>query len=280
MPFKSFEAIPTLSFERGPERVRNYLEALAEKLRKYDFPVTPDCRIDMEAEMFRKLYPPQEIQRDLDSIRELEEKWKKEGKKRELSFGERGERLVTALLDKYLGSKFYVLRTSLFDDEKHPFVIHGIDNILIEKETGNPVCATDEVTDIGGERYRQKKKEVLELNLRGGGMLKYGIELKPGKEKPEITPAKLRELPVFYICIPPNILEMVEEKFKPSLEESEDEKKLLTAILTSIHHQIYGFKGEKGLISRDLLFPPNFRRRLYTFAERLEEIKKDLGLRI
>ncbi len=279
MPFGKFEKIPIPKNEKGaeggPEKVKTFVEkVMTQELREIGFPLDNEGWI-VESEMFQEIYSPSEIERDKRALEELERKWKQEGKEAsERSYGKRCERLVMAIFHKFLGDRFYVCHASRYDDEKHTYTKYGVDTILFDKKTGNPICAFNEVADMSGERYKRKKEEILEMNLRGGAMLKYGLEVIPGKEKPTIKPAKLKELPVFYLALSPEALKRGEEEFIPSLEESSEyERKLLAYFIESIRAQIYGSETEKGLKARELLLPPNLRNRLNFFESALREIK-------
>lgn len=276
MSFESPEKMFASSAERGPEKINNYLEKVSQELREAGFPVTEDCRIDMKEEVFQSIYPPHEIKRDKRAVEELKERWEEEGRKKsEKRDGERLEKLTVAIFHKFLGDRFFVCRTSCYDDEKHTYTKYGVDTILFNKKTGDPVCAFDEVADIENKRYQRKKEEVLEMNLTGGGRIKYGLDVIPQEEKITIKPARLKELPVFYIALPSEALRDAEEKFVPfSNDESEDERKLFAYFINSIRQQIYGSQQEqeKGLKARELLLPPNLRKRLNSFEKDLKEI--------
>jgi hypothetical protein len=275
MPFRSPEKIPIPAVERGPEKVENYLERISQELREAGFPVTKDCRIDMEAETFQKIYPQQEIEKDKRAIEELERKWEEEGQEKSgKNYGERLEKLAIAIFHKFLGDRFFVCHSSRYDDEKHTYTKYGVDTILFHKETGNPVCAFDEVADMEGRQYQRKKEEVLEMNLAGGGRLKYGLEVMSEKGKPTIRPAKLKEIPVFYLALSSEALKRGEEEFIPSSEESSEyERKLFAYFIKSIRQQIYGSEAEKGLKARELRLPPDLRKRLNLFEGELKKIE-------
>ncbi len=80
-----------------------------------------------------------EFKKDKKKVKELEKKWHKEEK--EKNFGELWEKAKTVILNKIIGTEFIVVRASKHDDYEN-----GVDNIIINKETGNVVCAFDEVS--------------------------------------------------------------------------------------------------------------------------------------
>ena len=80
-------------------------------------------------------------------------KWKENKKKEKNS---QMEMVVTALLHKVLGDRYFIVRTSEFDDYHN-----GIDNIIIDKQTGAVVCAFDEVHEGGvGDRTQKKQEKI------------------------------------------------------------------------------------------------------------------------
>lgn len=233
--------------EKSVERLEKYLEKISENLNKEGVPVTRECRINLDA--FDKVYPREEIEKDKIEIREYERKWYKglsesEIRKQKLEqAGEKLEMLKTAIFNKNLSEDFIVARTSSHDDIKN-----GIDNIVLERETGNLVCALDEVSEISGPIFEEKKKKVLDKNRRGDGKLKYGIKLEKGR----ISLGKIENLPIFYLALPQRYLEKGIEEFIPSFEKkSEYETNIFYWFISSIDSQIKTLKLEARL-NKDL----------------------------
>jgi hypothetical protein len=73
-----------------------------------------------------------------------------------LSDGERFEVLKTIVFYKFLNEKFIIVRTSSYDD-----VQNHVDNLIVEKETGNIVCAFYEVSAISGPEFIKKQERFL-----------------------------------------------------------------------------------------------------------------------
>jgi len=249
------------SFEKENQegKLKKFLELISENLKKEGMPVDLDCRIDID--FFDNIYSLTEIENDKKEIEKLKEKfqteekeeletkkWKKnperalemeEEKKEKL--GEKLEMLKTAIFSKNLGKDFLVVRTSLYDDIKN-----RVDNLILNKETSEPICAFDEVADTMDTRYRQKSEKVLERNKKeGGGKLKYGIKIeKDGK----LTLGKIENIPLFYLVLPPRHIEEGEKQLLFSFEQKSDyEEKLFNYFLSSLFHQINYLKLEKKL---------------------------------
>lgn len=132
---------------------------------------------------FKEIYSGNEIGEDKNWINSLEKEWHVDsvsGKRRK-AFAERLEKLATAIFYKFLKNDFIVARTSRFDDIKA-----GADNIIIERRTGNIVCAFDEVGDAFGERFQEKQWKTLHKNTKGGTNIKYGLKLEKDKTTDEL----------------------------------------------------------------------------------------------
>jgi len=115
-------------------------------------------------------------------------KWK-ENKSREKN-GQM-EMAITILLSQELGKEFLVVRTDPYDD-----YVNGVDNLILNRTTGEVVGAFDEVHEGGrGERTEEKKKKIKKIAKNGGVRIHYGLELVDGKLKR----TGLDDVPVFYL---------------------------------------------------------------------------------
>ncbi|MCU0678930.1 MAG: hypothetical protein MUC28_00590 [Planctomycetes bacterium] len=107
--------------------------------------------------------------------------------------GSLGEMAITCILHKILRDRFLVMRTAIFDDYEN-----GADNLIVDKKTGEAVCAVDEVVDEpGGKWETAKSRKVREKNRRGGNKIRYGITIRNGK----LEKGQLRDIPCFYLCL-------------------------------------------------------------------------------
>jgi hypothetical protein len=101
------------------------------------------------------------------------------------------EMAVTALLSKMLGKNFLVVRTAAYDDYKN-----GVDNVILDRITGEVVGAFDEVHEGGdGRRTEEKKLKIEKIAKRGGAKIRYGLTMSEGK----IKRASLENVPLFYL---------------------------------------------------------------------------------
>lgn len=241
--------------EKQIEKLRDFVKEITEKLREEEVPVTEDCRIDMEA--FKGVYSPEEIRHDLKIVEGWEqeefykglskEEIKEERIKKE---GEQLEMLKTSIFYKFLGKEFITARASPFDDLKNK-----VDNVILEKETGNLVCALDE----------EKKEKILERNRRkAGGKLKYGF----WQEKDKLVLGEAENIPLFYLALPSRHIKKGIENLIPSSKEKSDyEEKLFSYFTSSISSQIGELKFKK------LVLSSAFKKNLNRFEKSLEKFK-------
>lgn len=236
--------------EKKVEELVSFLEKIASKLKSEGVPVTEDVRIDMSA--FEGIYSREEVKRDMQLVAERDSKrypgrsGEEIRKERLKNDGERLEMLKTAIFTKGLGDQFVVVRASRYDDEK------GVDNIILDKETSDIICALDEVADVGSERYHKKVETVLSRNRRregGGATLKYGFFI--GKEKAggtKLSFGRVENIPLFYLALRKQYLEEGIGNFTPELSKiSEYEKKLFSYFVSTILNQIDSLKLERDL---------------------------------
>ncbi len=159
---------------------------------------------------------------------EIIENWKKEKKKSKSGMFEDA---VQIMLHKFFSDRFLVVHSAPYDDYKA-----GVDNLIINKETGDVIGAFDEVHDSNDGAYTAKKMEKLKkIASRGGASIRYGLTIAEG----QLRQARLEKVPVFAISLSA-------EKFKNLLpaildgglsEKSAEEKAFLQALLISWREQ-------------------------------------------
>jgi hypothetical protein len=158
---------------------------------------------------------------------------------------------VTAVFHKVLGEKFIVVRSSTFDDYEN-----GVDNIIINKETGDVVCAFDEVRENSAAVRKIREDEMVEMTRtedkeekikrkarNGGTKIKYSFGFDNGKlvKKETITTS----IPMFYISVEAGELDKLLEGMncvsdKPNAVELEIFDKLIASLESQVellHHE-------------------------------------------
>jgi len=143
------------------------------------------------------------------------------------------EMLITALLNKFIGDDFIVVRASRFDD-----YFNGVDNVIVNKKTGEVVCAFDEIRENHRSgRLADKIERAKMLTKRfGGTRVKYGITITDGK----IQKARFNGVPVFVLSLAEDIYEKLAQGFNydSNTEYSEIEKEVFGALMDLVNGQI------------------------------------------
>lgn len=181
--------------------------------------------------------------------------------KKEASKSNQAEMIITALLHKILKERFLVVRSSVFDDYKY-----GIDNLILDKETGAVICAFDEVLENEGDSERGASKKIEKIKksaIRGGTEAKYGISLK---EK-TLTRGHLRNIPVFYLTLESkDLIELTEHLFNNHEEAATEAEERLFS------HLVHSIKEQKKMLEQ-LNLPAVMKRRLESFESSLATLE-------
>lgn len=210
----------------------------ANQLRVEGVPVKDDARIDMEEFCRKNAMDEAEVYGDLAYIGGMEQEWQQApmGSKPEhnddkkLKQGERMEILKTVLFQKYLGRDFIVVRSSKYDDVKN-----GVDNVIVDRQSGNSVCAFDEVSvnEEGDPVFEEKKNRIMIKNAQGGAKLKYGFSVKDQK----ITLGAVNNIPIFYLAMSPDKIEAALQSFDDQ-DPSEKDRAVFRSFLGLIMSQV------------------------------------------
>lgn len=255
MPFEKFEKLPPPEGKNGekPEEIREKIEKREKKLKEIREHLSNRTE-EVEKEILEIFKSKIELQNNWGlglsgenkrDVRYMEFKTGikyevlKEKRDEAKSIGEEMEIYTTYLLDKTLRKYFFIFRTTIFDD-----MMHGVDNLIIEKKTGRPICTFDIVTPAVlhrkvDEKLKEKIDKVLKKNIEGGAKLNYGIKIKEEKgEKKLIYPFKLSQVPIRYLALNEHSLRKSIEEANPLSEElSESEKNNLIIFLNELENQ-------------------------------------------
>lgn len=114
------------------------------------------------------------------------------------SNGSLAEMAVTVLLHKFLKDDFYVLRTNPYDD-----YAHGVDNFIVEKNTGVVVCTFDEFFgSVDDDRFHKKLDRERRQATKHGATITYGLGVQYSEDnKKQIIPQTIRNVPTFTLPI-------------------------------------------------------------------------------
>ena len=195
------ETLEKIKSKETYERLKHEIAAEALELRKIGFEVDDECRIKPEA--FESIHGKVSIERNSKAVQDLESKFKRVG-------GEQIERGETLEMEKTLGfnkhwfgKRLLALRTSKYDD-----YVNGVDNLIIDKETFEPLAAVDTTT-----AYLTKARQ-LARKIQEGSQIKYGY----GLSRRGIEKTAYRNLPLFIISFRPDELGELAENYE-SFEE-------------------------------------------------------------
>jgi len=245
-----------LEKEQGIKNLEEFIETISQELQEDNVPVDSECRIDINA--FKTHYAPGTIERDKKRTEQIKSEWQ-DNDSDEIQTGEKLEMLKTAIFHKHLKQDFIVARSTLRDDFDN-----GVDNIIMEKSTGNVVCAFDEVADVSGSFYQEKIKKVLDKNIHhDGASLKYGLGLDPKTKK--VIPEGLAHIPIFYLALPEGHVNQMVKNFSPS-SKSEHETKLFRYFISSLLTQI------KALDLKISVLHPELRKKLQVFEQTIKKL--------
>ena len=191
----------------------------------------------------------------------------KHREKKEASKSNQAEMIITALLHKVLKERFLVVRASVFDDYKH-----GIDNLILDKETGAVICAFDEVLENEGDKERgamKKIEKIKRIAVKGGTEAKYGVALKEQK----LVRSSARNIPVFYLTLESkDLIELADDLFEHQEGSTTKAEEKLFA------HLVQSIKEQKEMLQK-LNLPQVMKRKLVEFDTSLAVLESFVGVR-
>lgn len=153
--------------------------------------------------------------------------WREENEKKAPNLTEIA---LTLMLNNFLNKEFIVARASSFDDYNN-----GVDNILIDKKTGEVLCGFDEVMTKSGEVSSAKKEAKLNnLMAKGGARLKYGARLENGN----LVRAAVKNIPAFYLPLDKQELKELLDSFINSETNQKISEKIFLKLIKSLEEQV------------------------------------------
>ncbi len=193
------------------------------------------------------------------------ETWERE---REKKAGIVAEKVLVLLFHKMMGKAdngFVTVRASRYDD------YHGIDTVIIDKETGNPICGFDEMSADEDDSLRQKGSKIYnQIVSYDGALIQYGAIIKDGK----LQKRTLKNVPAFYLAISKKELEEV----LPNLageDVSAQEIKIFQSLVSSLEQQLKNIYREYDGEYNELRL---IRNRLLKELEELKESQPGISL--
>ncbi len=160
------------------------------------------------------------------------------------------EMAVTGLLHKVLKSEYIVVRSSTFDDFEH-----GADNLIIDKVTGQVVCAFDEVHgEETDSRIAEKKKKLLRKARQGGSRIKHGLSLQTDEKDPQkknLVRSTLYNVPSLYLALDSDTLTKLLNNmdYDPSSTPNKTELHVFDQLMTLVESEITSISKESKDVS-------------------------------
>ena len=245
MPEKEPQIFKVEARERPIEILRGFIKDISLELKKDGVPLDTRGRIDTN--QFKGVYSERIIKADKKWIEELRGIWQRgavsdsqwswilprEQILKQTTVGDVWEMLAMAILHKNFGKDFIVCRTSEYDDARNK-----VDSIILDKKTGNVVCAFDDVGDTSGRVFQQKKSDVQKRNWeRGGADLFYGLSFDERRGRGELKKSQSPHIPLFYFACSEGDVRKALEVFSGG-RTSPDEQKIFKKFTESFREQI------------------------------------------
>lgn len=212
-----------------------------------------DASVNMDSFADQPGYGLDSVDRDKKFVDSQEENWSKETglsrenwkKDKKMAKSTMLEMAITVVFHKLLKDKFLVMRTSSFDDYSHHDEYKGVDNIIINKETGDVVCAFDEVHDRSDNaRAFNKIQKIKRAAKQGGATIKYGLAYS--KEQGALVKSPVQHIPMFCLSLNPEELSGLLKGMDYNSENSSvSEKEAFSKLINSLKDQVDMLEAEE-----------------------------------
>ncbi|MDP2695834.1 MAG: hypothetical protein Q8O87_01115 [bacterium] len=177
--------------EHHHESLKVALKEQADKLRKDGFDVDDDARISVQK--FKDFFSANTFDDDVEAVRKLDASIDA-GAKTEEGARVRGEVLEMAKTiifnSEIFGGRLVALRTTKYDDYKN-----GVDEMIIDRQTGEAMAALDTTTDLSSKM----QAPAIMKRVAGGCRVKYGLKLDVDTN--QISRYTHNRLPLFIISV-------------------------------------------------------------------------------
>jgi len=170
------------------------------------------------------------------------------------------EKSLTIALSDVLGDSYLVARASQYDDYNN-----GVDQVIIDKQTGRVLCGFDEVLSRDGSESSQKKEEKLQRSVqKGGARIKYGAAIKDGR----LIRAKAENIPAFYLPVSKEELyQLLASQQAGGQPRQTAENQIFSKLLTSLRSQLE-------TVGRQTVVHPQLLNSTKAVLEKLEQINQ------
>lgn len=87
------------------------------------------------------------------------------------------EAVIAAVLDVKLGDRYLIVRSNAYDD-----YAGGVDHLIVDRQTGDVVCAVDEVVaDEADQRLSAKQQRAERRSEHHGSTVRFGVTFEHGR---------------------------------------------------------------------------------------------------
>ena len=195
------------------EKMNTLMTGIVEHYKDIGIQLERDGRVSVSA--FRAFYPHEKLNEDRKYV-EKKERYIKDRSidtdKRNNIESECFEQLVSVIFTKVMPERFAVLRTAKYDDYEH-----GVDTIIIDRETGDVVCSVDEVISDNLEDATRKKMNHIEHMNENGVQIDYGYKKN---EDGLFVPARYyADSPLCFLPIQRDLIPKIIESTSESITE-------------------------------------------------------------
>ncbi|MCL5733713.1 MAG: hypothetical protein M1334_03610 [Patescibacteria group bacterium] len=202
------------------DKLKKEIQIEAEMLKKSNFPVDDECRIDMDK--FEGIYSHDIVSRNKGVVVSREDSFKNKNKKENEFVDPVGELLekskTLSVNHQWLKGRYLALRTSKFDDYQN-----GVDELIINVETSEVIAAVDSTTDFMSKAETGKINKI----LKEGADVTYGLKIRDNKP----VLGELAGLPVFIISFKKKETIELAKKVADQINPEEEGKKLLDSLI-------------------------------------------------
>lgn len=163
----------------------------------------------------------------VSTTKDMLDMWREE---RSQGLAEGWEMLSTALFHKAFGDRMIVARASAFDD-----IANGVDTVIIDKESGDIICAFDELHEVQGAVLSEKRREMKRVAMKqknntGGVTLSYGFK----KTQAGFTPTSMTHVPVLCLSVETEPLKRILYGFSAEGNLSDEERAFVSDMLEQL----------------------------------------------
>lgn len=270
--------------KNGKEKIRGLVDQLREYHRsEFGLPVGEDGRLEPRSYIGQdNAFPKEKVISDIvQANRKRIQYTEHQSREREENtdvylLSEWLEKLVPVIITKAVPERFVAVRTTEYDD-----IMNGVDNIILDRNTGGILCAIDECATSIDQGYHGVKKQG---KIGRSASLEYGLKMAEDK----VVPKKYNEqsIPLLVISFERGeLVDFVTNTLGSSLEKmSEGERAIYQKIIDTMHGQLLRIlRKEAEEIKREKedvedLMPSVRKRVLEENRERRQNLKNIWGI--